>query len=520
VTTKSFLTPATGNDIVEPSILYDASAPFLGYEYVMCAGPYYQANAIYENPCLWVSHNGATWVPVVNGAPTPGYSGTATPIFGQGVQGDGNNSDPYLVRGPDGTFYILWNQFLTATTSGGTGTGGNNWGVKISKASSLAGPWSTPVAALATVVTTTRPSSPSLIWDGRQWHMYAVDNANISATSLVRYTNPSADPTQGTWTLQTAPAAVLPTGYTGQVWWHLNAYLSGSQHVLIIQDNAAGSSAGGNLWVITSDDEGITWSVPSKPAITSTHLYRSAAVFGDGSLDLFVGRLGSSWELHRTRLALTGGSATAATQTILGGVNPSGVPVHALAMTAAKLPVSPYVFGDTVNRADSASSAGTADSGQAYTAASGTVGISSKKLYAPTAGNNKAVIATTGCADGVSAAQIQALDTASSQYLLFRYTDASNFVRFGTNGTHYVVDDVVAGSVANTNTFAGVTPAAGDVIAAIHQGSTITCYANGLLIGSVTGYTGNASASGVGVQISGVNGRLNNLYQRPLVNGA
>jgi hypothetical protein len=187
------------NSVVEPSILYDVRAPFMadssglnGYEYVLCAAPYFGSNAALENPCLWVSHNGTTWYQVVFtaglGAVNTGAAVTATPVVAQGNQGDGNNSDPYLARGQDGTFYIIWNQFLTST-GGGTGTGSNDWGIKGIQAASLAGPWSTPVSLLQQVRATRRDSSPCAFFDGTRWQVYAIDLHDLTVQApITRYT--------------------------------------------------------------------------------------------------------------------------------------------------------------------------------------------------------------------------------------------------------------------------------------------------------------------------------------------
>lgn len=304
-----------GGDIVEPSVLWDPTAPFLGYEYVLCAAPFFQSNAALENPCLWVSQDGNTWVPVVNGVPTP--AGTPTAIFPQGVQGDGNNSDPYLYRGPDGTYYLYWNQFLNASPAG-TGTGGNTWAIKMSKASSLAGPWSTPINVIATVLTTSRPTCPSVFWDQATnlWHMYALEFANTSATFITHYTatNPA-----GPWTQLANPSIPLPSGFTSQEWWHLNAYKWGSLHVLIVDDSPkAAESNPGNLWLLTSADRGVTWTVPSAPLLTTAqaNAYRSALVptrlgYGDG-FDLFYGSGESPWALHRTTITFADPAVAAA----------------------------------------------------------------------------------------------------------------------------------------------------------------------------------------------------------------
>lgn len=528
----TFATGYAGNDVVEPSVLYDDTAPFFadangqnGYEYVACLGGYSGSNALYENPNLWVSHDGTTWVYVVFsggvGTPTVGYGGVLTPIFPNAVQGDGNLSDPYLVRGADGYYYLLWNQFLVATGSGGTGTGGHDWAIKGSRALSLAGPWSTPVTLVAQTAASVRDSSPSAVWDGTQWQVYCVNTANTSATAVTKYTVASKN-LLSTWVSQSAPTINVPSAYSTQVWWHHNVYRVGNQILNLMQDSTAGAAGGGNLWLLASSDNGATWTVPSGPFLTGTNYYRSAIVASDrGSglgLDLFIGANATNWTINR-------GYGSFRTQGVkYGGIDDQGRAIHATALLAAKVPLAPYVFGDTVIRADNAATPGAADSGQAYVVSTGTMGVSGNALYNAAASNCRAAVTLTGCADGIYAAVFSAVATTAQQYLIARYTDASNYVRVGYNSSNvWLIDNIVSGAVAQTQTFPTATHpavAAGDTVALLCVGSTITVYINGVAIGQVTGWTSNQAGSGIGAQFSAINAaRTRNLYVRPLVNG-
>lgn len=529
-TALTFPTGYAGNDVVEPSILYDDTAPFFadangrnGYEYVACIGGYSGSNALYENPNLWVSHDGTTWVYVVFsggvGIPTPGYGGVLTPIVPSAFQGDGLLSDPYLVRGPDGTFFILWNQFLVATGSGGTGTDGHDWSIKGISASSLAGPWSTPVTLVASTRASVRPSSPSAVWDGTQWQVYCVDLANTSATFVSEYTIADKN-LLSTWVAKSNPSISLPSAYSSQVWWHHNVYRVGNQLLILMQDTAAGTSGGGNLWLLSSTDNGATWTVPPSPFLAGSSYYRSALVVsqrGSGlGLDLFLGENATSWKIRR-------GYGSFRTNGVkYGGIDDQGRAIHAVELVAAKIPLAPYLFGDTVIRADSATSPGTADSGQAYTVSIGTMGVSSDQLYSVVAGNCRAAVALTGCADGLYAAVFSAIATTASQFLIGRYVDASNYVRVGYNDSAlWRIENIVAGGVSQSQVFSpDLSPAAGDVVAMVCNGSTITVYVNGIVIGQVTGWASNQAGSGIGVQYSAVNAaRTRNLLARPLVGG-
>jgi hypothetical protein len=521
----------TGNDVVEPTVLYDAAAPFLGYEYVLCIAPYYQSNAIYENPCLWVSHDGMTWVPVVNGVPTPGYSGVATPIFPNAVQGDGNLSDPTLYRAPEGTYYVLWNQWLTPVTSGGTGAPGTSWATKITKAPSLAGPWTTPVTITATNYAVDRPSTPAIFHDGTQWHLYAVDTHSTSVTAIIHYTTASVDATANTWVKQSNPAIAMPGAYSGQVWWHLNAYRIGTTVVLLIQDSKAGTSGGGNLWLVSSRDSGATWTVPTTPFYAGTNYYRSALVVANGgtALDLYYGQLGATWKLYRAAVDLplssagaaasSSAGAAASTPAIYGGVSTCGLPVNSTAVTMAKIPIAPYVLGDTCKRADSTTSPGASDSGQTYSVLVGTAGISGSAMYAVNAASTK-VSAATGISDGVFTCEMSVVDTATEEWFLFRITDQYNYIRLGYSGNYLHLENIVAGRIIQS--FAAplsIVATNGDVLAFMASGGNIAAYRNGVLLTSVTGWTANVG-TGIGWQARTNVPRFRNLTSRPLVNGA
>jgi hypothetical protein len=311
-TLLSIRTGYPGGDVVEPSVLYDKSAPFLGYEYVLSAAAYHHSNADVENPTLWVSHDGVTWIPLVHGVPTPRYPplGVISPVVQKRVpRGDGNLSDPFLTRGPDGTYYILFNQFLNPGNEGGSGGGPHdlNWSIKGISARSLAGPWSKPVTVFASNLSVSRPSSPSAFWDGVKWQVYDVDLTNLKSTFIGHYTVSGLDLLHGAWVSQPRPDIAVPRAYSTQVWWHLNAYRWGTEEMLIVQDNSAGSSGGGNLWSVVSPDGGATWVVPSRPLMSGVDLYRSAIVPSRSGpvrgFDVFYGvngNGGTTWRLGRT----------------------------------------------------------------------------------------------------------------------------------------------------------------------------------------------------------------------------
>lgn len=158
--------------------------------------------------------------------------------------------------------------------------------------------------------------------------------------------------------------------------------------------------------------------------------------------------------------------------------------------------VTTYI-SDSFNRADSAVSLGSADIGGAWTATTGTWGISSNKGYLVTdAGQDVAQIDS-----GVANCTIRCLYStvgANSQRLVFRFTDASNFLICQTEGTAYKVYKYVAGGFTQLGTYS-VTPADGDQIMVVLNGSNIDFYLNGTLRISVSdAFNNTATRHGLG----------------------
>lgn len=524
-------------DLVEPSILLDDRAPFMadaagknGYEYVFCGCPYYLSNAALENPCLWVSHDGNTWYPikytagigVVDTAYAGGY--TVTPVVAGAVQGDGNLSDAWIGRGPDGTYYILFNQVLVATGSGGTGTGGNTFAIKGVSASSLAGPWTTPVTIRASIATADQPATPSAFWDGSKWVIYAIDIFTVaSAPPVVQFTSASLNLLAATWVKQANPAITYPAAYSAtRGWFHLNAYRWGTKHLLLIQDFIISGSSNGNLWMVSSDDGGATWTVPARPFLQDWRGYRSAVIVSQRGtsvgFDLFAGNTVTSYHFQRSFLSFG--------ETKYGGVNPQGIPVNALAVSVAKVPLPPYLFGDSCKRADNAATPGSADSGQAWVVGTGTLGILANKIYAPGAVNSRATVAVTAAADGVYSCEFSTVPTVNGDeaWMICRYVDSGHYVRIGcvyttaVGGATWQLQEI--GGAAAT-VFTGKIAKDADVVTAVCSGSTVTVYVNGVPIGpTVTGLTVTQAGSAIGVQTASTVPRFCNFTVRPLVNGA
>jgi hypothetical protein len=153
---------------------------------------------------------------------------------------------------------------------------------------------------------------------------------------------------------------------------------------------------------------------------------------------------------------------------------------------------------DSFNRADSAVSLGTADSGQTWTALTGTWGISSNKAYLVTHVNQDTAYidnALSDCAVQVTFNPV----AANNSRLVFRLTDASNFhfvqSEGGSTYKHYKYE---SGGFTQLGSYA-TTPANGDVLKVVLNGSSIDTYLNGTVRISVSNsFNSTATKHGIG----------------------
>lgn len=147
-------------------------------------------------------------------------------------------------------------------------------------------------------------------------------------------------------------------------------------------------------------------------------------------------------------------------------------------------PALPLVY-DSFNRDDNAESLGTADTGQAWTAINGVWGINSNcaKVVTDSGARNIAVV-DSGAADGN--VQVTCVDIPSLYGgLAFRVVDINNYIRFTRySSTQYEVRKYVE-NVSTVVKMYTVTPAAGDVLKVMLEGSTITPHINGVALESV-----------------------------------
>lgn len=178
----------------------------------------------------------------------------------------------------------------------------------------------------------------------------------------------------------------------------------------------------------------------------------------------------------------------------------------------ASRPAYPYTFGDIVDRADSTTAPGTASSGQAYTM-TGTVGVLGKRLYAPTAGNNR-ITADTGIADGEFGVTLAAMSTDANNYLIWRFTDSNNFLFLRARTVQYEISKIVGGVITDVVRFGAV--ASGDRMVVRSRGTTHNFFINDVHMYTLD-IAENLTGTGIGLQLPATTSRWVDPFARRLI---
>jgi hypothetical protein len=447
------------NEVVHPSVVY-VPGGWNGYSYWMVATPYTSSNSAYENPSIWASNDGTTWV-------VP--AGLTNPV--EAAPGAGNYSDPELVLSPDGS---TLNMIFRLQVSGvgtmylRTSTDGITWTAKQSILS----------AANSNTIL-----SPTVIYDNGTWKMWVV-NTTTSPPSVILYTAPYLT---GTWTVaNTCTISASPTGKTA---WHFTVKKLETTYVMLMQFGDTGTGDHGVYRYMTSKN-GVNW-------MASTYLSQSRntgwdidgyrATFlpiSDNKFDVFYSAKGTYWLIGRTIAYLT---------------DPLWVQKFNNIIPAAKVPTVPWVFGDMFTRADTVASLGTADSGVAWSASTGTFGISNHLAYSYSNDNTRAYVET-GIANGEFATNIST--NGAQGWLIFRFSNANNYWRFGYNSTADIrIQQINAGSVVQifTTTDLHIDNMATSYFRVVAAGSVIKFFINDKMIYQTTD-SFNSTATKIGIQ--------------------
>lgn len=478
-------TPDGGGEIVHPSVYFN-SRGWNGRRYWMAATPYPAANSAYENPCIYASDDGITWAPP---------AGVTNPIEPAPIAVNAYNSDTHLIEGPDGRLYVFWRQYDPNATGAQERI--------YYRASSDGVDWSDRQIVLLNAATTRRLVSPAIVYESGVWHMWAVDIVP-SPNRVVHLTAPAAT---GPWS---APITV-----TGLSWastrdpWHLDVHRVGSEYVLLYMDVTLDSSDGGSLYRAVSRD-GTAFTQDAEPFLIPVAgrwdalLYRScflpAQVNGRNGYEVWYSSAGPKYKIGHTTAQLADARPV-----------PQDDPANMLAAVAG---YPGWLFGDVVNRPDSATSPGVASSGQAWAVSGGVVGVQAGALYWPNAGNNRATV-DVGVTDHEIGATYRAFDPGQQQWLVVRYASTEEFLRGGLTGSGWSIQSVIGGTAttlvaASNRTFPlKATPR----VRLVAQGTTISLYVEGRLVCQTTSTVGQTGTQ-VGINGQNPTTRITNVYAR------
>jgi hypothetical protein len=290
LTIPTHVTPA-GGQTTHPSVLFVEDG-WNGYRYWMAHTPYPGGNDDHEDPNICASHDGIVWeVP----------AGLTNPIDDQTGQ-PALNSDVDLKFGPGDTLFLFWRTYDVNATGTeeqlyfSTSADGVTWAPK--------------QLFYHSDDNVLRLLSPSLVFDGDRWVMWAVDMVP-SPNRVVRLVSATADP-MSTWS---APVTV-PVGamQSGKEPWHIYVTRHDGQFVGLLADCTTGASGlAGDLLFLQSLN-GLSFTNSGKPVIPRAQageheqLYRSTLVpaVQDGVHGYRVWYTGwrtgppSVWNLYRT----------------------------------------------------------------------------------------------------------------------------------------------------------------------------------------------------------------------------
>lgn len=178
-----------------PSVV-DIGAEWNGYRYWLTDTPFPPASN--ENPSIWASNDGETWV-------VP--SGLTNPVVPQPATGWNNDPDLFYY---DNKLYLIWNEYQAIDENKVT------WMLESSDGVT----WTNKVELYSGA--DLYMNSPSLIYDGSKFYMYGVGPAD-EWDYIYRLECDTINGTYGNRTLCTVP---IIDDEPSNSWWHIDVYLN------------------------------------------------------------------------------------------------------------------------------------------------------------------------------------------------------------------------------------------------------------------------------------------------------
>lgn len=457
------------DEVVHPSVIYLETA-ISGYHWWMAATPYSGASSATENPSIFASLDGITWVdPGTN--PVVAYPG-----------GTNYNSDTFLWWDNDaGLLRLIWRQYAPP-----------NEHIKlISSADGIT--WTAETTLWTSLASAYRCVSPSInkLSDGT-YIMHSVDIL-LTPYQLVYQT---AATLTGTYSNPVPCTYAMPPGGETDVWHPEVRLTDAGQYLGCIQVD---DSSGGPIYMLSSVD-GINFTIGSQLSARNTD-YKSAFVrLSDTTGVLYLNNIGVRsiikhglvFDKEKHQLAI------------------ASARINSVALATAG--IAGFVHADKFARADNPSSPGTTDSGTAWTVESGTLGIISNELYAPSVANNKCTL-THDSGNIEIFSKLTAV--AGDCYIIFRYQDASNFWRLHGKAGSFHVQAIVAGGIANQYDIGQITLVDNDEFVVRLLGNQISILLNEIPVFSLRD-SRFEMARKAGLQISDTIARVSDFYIREL----
>jgi len=452
-TTLNIETYDGGDEVVHPSVVFVPNG-WNGYKYWMAITPFAGSNNRLENPCIYQSTDGVSWVE------PPGVINPIVPPVESGYNADAN-----IIIGQDGYMYCYWKESLS--------------GVRIFCIRSLDGVnWIDKTTILESGGAVGNVFCPAVTYDGNQWVMFVCNNIT-SPTTLDRYV--SQDPL-GPWMFDTK-CTVSNIASTREVWHVEIKYFAGIYHMLLHEGRVGSSGTYGEYYLCISKN-GINFTKPVNPTVPcfsgwNTSIYKGAFVphiFNNIlSYELFYNGRNPNWLVGKTV------------------IEPFNIANYENEIIEAIGGESPYIWGDNFDRVDGSL-------GSPWIIKSG-LHVIRNKMAVPNVAANCISVVDTGSTDFY--AEIGIHEVLNTAWLAFKVVDSSHFWRVGFDSQKFRIQKINS-TITTLLSIDTATPlptgfAGPSRIGVNCVGNTISVYLNAIQVFSVTDAF-NQTITNVGMQ--------------------